>query len=80
MPVFDNWRMLHGRSEFTGKRRLCGGYSTFFFLSSYYQQKLTYCFLILVNNDDFLSRFRLLKNGREKVLNDIGTYSTRQSL
>lgn len=25
--VFDNWRVLHGRSAFTGKRRLCGGYS-----------------------------------------------------
>lgn len=24
--VFDNWRMLHGRSKFTGKRRMCGGY------------------------------------------------------
>jgi trimethyllysine dioxygenase len=24
--VFDNWRVLHGRSAFTGKRRLCGGY------------------------------------------------------
>jgi trimethyllysine dioxygenase len=26
--VFDNWRVLHGRSAFTGKRRICGGYST----------------------------------------------------
>jgi hypothetical protein len=25
--VFDNWRMLHGRSAFVGKRRMCGGYS-----------------------------------------------------
>ncbi|KAB8296989.1 hypothetical protein EYC80_002391 [Monilinia laxa] len=24
--IFDNWRVLHGRSEFTGKRRMCGGY------------------------------------------------------
>ncbi|KAF1987345.1 Trimethyllysine dioxygenase [Aulographum hederae CBS 113979] len=24
--IFDNWRVLHGRSKFTGKRRLCGGY------------------------------------------------------
>lgn len=29
ISVFDNWRMLHGRSAFTGKRRMCGGYSTF---------------------------------------------------
>ncbi|KAJ6119811.1 Trimethyllysine dioxygenase [Penicillium sp. IBT 18751x] len=55
--IFDNWRMLHGRSEFTGKRRMCGGY---------------------VNNDDFVSRFRLLKYGREKVLNNLGnTWASR---
>ncbi|KAI5968999.1 hypothetical protein CANMA_001995 [Candida margitis] len=24
--IFDNWRVLHSRSEFTGKRRLCGAY------------------------------------------------------
>lgn len=24
--IFDNWRVLHGRSSFTGKRRICGGY------------------------------------------------------
>ncbi|KAK5125757.1 hypothetical protein LTR85_012033 [Meristemomyces frigidus] len=26
MLIFDNWRVLHGRSAFTGKRRMCGGY------------------------------------------------------
>ncbi|KAF2473151.1 Trimethyllysine dioxygenase [Lindgomyces ingoldianus] len=26
LVVFDNWRVLHGRSAFTGKRRICGGY------------------------------------------------------
>ena len=26
MLVFDNWRVLHGREAFTGKRRMCGGY------------------------------------------------------
>ena len=25
--VFDNWHVLHGSSAFTGKRRMCGGYS-----------------------------------------------------
>jgi trimethyllysine dioxygenase len=25
--IFDNWRVLHGRSEFTGIRRICGAYS-----------------------------------------------------
>lgn len=24
--IFDNWRVLHGRASFTGKRRMCGGY------------------------------------------------------
>jgi len=24
--IFDNWRVMHGRSSFTGKRRICGGY------------------------------------------------------
>ncbi|KAI8461592.1 hypothetical protein BY996DRAFT_4377245 [Phakopsora pachyrhizi] len=24
--IFDNYRVLHGRSSFTGERRLCGGY------------------------------------------------------
>lgn len=27
--IFDNWRVLHGRSAFSGKRRMCGGYSKF---------------------------------------------------
>jgi len=27
LAVFDNWRVLHGRSAFTGKRRMSGGYS-----------------------------------------------------
>ncbi|RHZ61936.1 uncharacterized protein CDV56_107236 [Aspergillus thermomutatus] len=49
--IFDNWRMLHGRSEFTGKRRMCGGY---------------------INNDDFISRYRLLKYGRERVIENLG--------
>lgn len=26
VSIFDNWRVLHGRSKFTGKRRICGGY------------------------------------------------------
>ncbi|GJJ68072.1 trimethyllysine dioxygenase [Entomortierella parvispora] len=25
--IFDNWRCLHGRSSFTGKRRMCGAYT-----------------------------------------------------
>lgn len=26
LAVFDNHRVLHGRSSFTGQRRLCGAY------------------------------------------------------
>ncbi|KAL4950955.1 putative trimethyllysine dioxygenase [Aspergillus filifer] len=55
--IFDNWRMLHGRSAFTGKRRMCGGY---------------------INNDDFLSRLRLLKYGRKHVLKYLGSYRGAQ--
>ncbi|KAE8411079.1 hypothetical protein BDV36DRAFT_289052 [Aspergillus pseudocaelatus] len=54
--IFDNWRMLHGRSEFTGKRRMCGGY---------------------INSDDFVSRYRLLRFGREKILDNIGNFTGR---
>jgi len=43
--IFDNWRVLHGRSAFSGKRRLCGGY---------------------INNDDYLSRTRVLNMKREE--------------
>jgi hypothetical protein len=28
--IFDNHRVLHGRSAFTGLRRICGGYSECF--------------------------------------------------
>ena len=28
--IFDNWRVLHARSAFDGKRRMCGGYSESF--------------------------------------------------
>jgi trimethyllysine dioxygenase len=26
MGVIDNWRVMHGRSAFTGERRMCGAY------------------------------------------------------
>jgi trimethyllysine dioxygenase len=28
--IFNNWRYLHGRTGFSGKRRMCGGYSKSF--------------------------------------------------
>ena len=33
--AFDNWRILHGRSAFTGDREMCGGYSGFLSLSRF---------------------------------------------
>lgn len=39
--VFDNWRVLHGRSAFTGKRHMCGGYST------YYERILSHLIIVL---------------------------------
>lgn len=50
--IFDNWRVLHGRSAFQGKRRICGGY---------------------VNRDDWISKYKMLKYGREKVLENLAT-------
>lgn len=35
--------------------------------------------LSIVNNDDFVSRYRLLNDGREKTLNNIGTFDARLS-
>ena len=26
LVIFDNWRMLHGREKFKGRRTLCGAY------------------------------------------------------
>lgn len=49
--IFDNWRYLHGRTGFSGKRRVCGGYSkstsfiTFSFLCSC--DCLLPCFFVL---------------------------------
>lgn len=27
--VFNNWRVMHGRTAFKGTRRICGAYSKF---------------------------------------------------
>lgn len=62
--------MLHGRSQFTGKRRMCGGYSTYY--AEQPNRQTNADFFYLVNNDDFISKYRLLKFGREKVLQNLG--------
>ena len=62
--VFDNWRVLHGRSAFTGKRRMCGGYSKPFHVSLPWSAAE----IFLVNHDDFMSRYRMTNFSREEVL------------
>jgi trimethyllysine dioxygenase len=64
--VFDNWRVLHGRSVFTGKRRMAGGYSEFLMggIRADWWSMLT----PTVNRDDFISRFKLTNSSREEVL------------
>ena len=63
LTVFDNWRVLHGRAAFTGKRRLGGGYSEPLVL-----RNVPVTNQALVNRDDFISRFKMLEYGKEKVL------------
>ena len=63
--------MLHGRSAFVGKRRMCGAYSTSFFLVLAKIDRYPRTDYSLVNHDDFISRYRLLNHGREKVLTEI---------
>ncbi|ORY02918.1 hypothetical protein BCR34DRAFT_77433 [Clohesyomyces aquaticus] len=52
LVIFDNWRVLHGRSAFTGKRRICGGY---------------------INRDDWISRYKMLHFGQEKVMKHLAS-------
>jgi trimethyllysine dioxygenase len=66
--IFDNWRVLHGRSAFSGKRRMCGGYSKS--ISSPPLERtseLNYS----VNHDDFISRWRNTNFSRQEALNQI---------
>ncbi|RWA08764.1 hypothetical protein EKO27_g6338 [Xylaria grammica] len=53
--LFDNWRVLHGRTEFTGKRKICGGYLT----------------AHPVSRDDFISRWRYTNYEKREVLKQV---------
>lgn len=59
MAVTNNWRILHGRTAFTGDRRVCGGYSEYLIQVCGLTCILTR--LLPVNHDDWLSRWRLGK-------------------
>lgn len=63
--VFDNWRVLHGRSAFEGLRRICGGYSeTFPAPSDTYPNADN----STVNRDDFISRFKTSNFPSDQVI------------
>ena len=68
---------MHGRTEFTGKRRMCGGYGM---CQNIPKVPLNISLTPFdtneswtVNNDDYISRLRLLSYGREEVLNSLGS-------
>lgn len=61
--VFDNWRVLHGRSAFEGVRRICGGYSM---TPRTHPARTT--LTGIVNRDDFVSRWKLSNHNREDVI------------
>ncbi len=69
MEVFDNWRVLHGRSEFTGIRRICGGYSKCSPPPIMRARRDLTC--MLANRDDFISRWRNTNFPREEILERI---------
>jgi len=74
---------MHGRSEFTGKRRICGGYSELAGLSLfptnpsstrqmgrrwlYLEKCLLTLYHLLVNRDDFMSRYLNTNYSREEI-------------
>lgn len=69
MSVFDNWRVLHGRAAFTGKRRMCGAYSEW-----HESERHEHCADIsLVNRDDYISRFKMEVLGEQAVRDTVVT-------
>lgn len=66
-PVFDNWRVMHGRSAFEGRRRIAGAYSEYFDFETHRRTRLT----PIVNRDDFVSRWRNTNFPHEQVLNQV---------
>ncbi|MCJ1329651.1 hypothetical protein MMC10_006331 [Thelotrema lepadinum] len=69
--VFDNWRMLHGRSEFTGARRMCGGYSKINPHAFSFSSLPILSDQNVVNMDDFQSQWKILSLGSREILERI---------
>jgi len=61
--VFDNWRILHGRAAFTGKRRMCGGYSRCYGGKTW----MIAANKSLVNRDDFISKYRMTNLSEDEI-------------
>ena len=70
--VFDNWRVLHGRSAFTGVRRICGGYSKCF-------PFLPLLFLFLFDSKGLRTRYGLARFFCVICVTDKGYYNQQQS-
>lgn len=66
--IFDNWRVMHGRSSFSGKRRICGGYSKSYLSYALHRILKLNC---KVNHDDFISRWRNTNYSREAALGQL---------
>ncbi|KAK4983039.1 hypothetical protein LTR66_008985 [Elasticomyces elasticus] len=66
--IFDNWRVLHGRSAFTGKRRMCGAYGKLATTTPPARTGYALMLIALVNRDDFVSRHNMATLDRAEVL------------
>lgn len=71
--IFDNWRVLHGRSAFTGIRRICGAYSEYTYSSPmlFPPGIMARTNRWTVNRDDFISRWKNLNLSRQIVLDSV---------
>lgn len=59
--------MLHGRTAFTGKRRMAGGYSMPFLV--HFQNLIL--ILLIVNMDDFVAKYKQLNLGNKRILESV---------
>ncbi|KAI4181700.1 MAG: hypothetical protein L6R41_006463 [Letrouitia leprolyta] len=64
--TFDNWRVLHGRSAFTGRREMCGAYSLYKYDIVHFDMLTS-----TANMDDFISRWKTLNYTKDQILNAV---------
>lgn len=63
--VFDNWRVMHGRSAFEGIRRICGAYSESCLCM---QPDMLTDLSFVAPRDDFMSRYRETNFPHETII------------